>query len=116
MPARPGMRPALEKVIAPYLEIQGIDAAGLVSSDGLLVAWLGDDAGDPESLAANAAAAISSLESMARELGARPPRVINAGLPGRDLIIARLTDELCLILIGREAEIRGLACNRSLGR
>ena len=35
----------MNDIVAPYLEIEGIAAAALVSAQGLLVASAGDDAG-----------------------------------------------------------------------
>ncbi|MHB0866361.1 MAG: roadblock/LC7 domain-containing protein [Thermoleophilia bacterium] len=98
----------LQKVIAPYLAIDGIEAAGLFTADGLLVAWGGDRRLDPESIAAHAASALSSLRALAGELDSVFPRTINLGLPGRDLILAPLSGELSLALIGREDAVLGL--------
>ena len=102
MPAAGASDAALQRIIAPYLEIEGIEAAGLFTADGLLVAWGGDRRLDPEAIAAHAASALSSLRALAGELDSTFPRTINLGLPGRDLILAPLTGDLSLALVGRQ--------------
>ena len=98
----------LQGTIDSYLEIDGIEAAGLITADGLLAAWTGGDGMNPEAISAHAASAFSSLRSLAAESGTRLPRIINLGLPGRDLILSHLTRDLILILLGREDAVRNL--------
>lgn len=101
--------PAFDKTLTPYLEIEGIEASALVSTDGLLVAWTGERRRmDPEVIAANAASALSLLSALAGKLGARLPGAVSLGLPGRDLILASLTEDLLLVLVGRADVIRAL--------
>lgn len=108
MPSAQAGDASLQSAIAPYLAIDGIEAAGLFTADGLLVVWGGDRRLDPEAIAAHAASALSSLKALADELDSVFPQVINLGLPGRDLILAPLTGELSLALIGREDAVLGL--------
>ncbi|MBE0428568.1 MAG: roadblock/LC7 domain-containing protein [Thermoleophilia bacterium] len=98
-------RDELEAIIRPYTEIEGIDAAGLSSLDGLLVAWSGDNGPDPEVIAAHAASMLASFKTMAEELGTTLPRLLNLELTGHDLILAPLNRDLVLILVGRKDAI-----------
>lgn len=103
------MIPALQKAVVPYLDIEGIEAAALVSTDGLLITWVGDAVANPEAIAANAASALASISTLAAEMGTALPRFLRLGLPDRDLILAPLTGDLALVLLGRDEAIGNLA-------
>lgn len=108
--------PSLKEIILPYMEIEGMAAAALVSNDGLLVAWAGDRRLDPEAIAANAASVLSSVQALASALGTGLPGLIDLGLPGNDLMLAPLTGDLTLVLVGRDDAIRSLARRGSVIR
>lgn len=108
-PSRERAIPSLKNTLMPYLEIEGMEAAALVSTDGLLVAWAGERGKlDPESMAANAALALFSLNNLAAVLGHGISGAVNLGLSGRDLLLAPVTGDLLLVLIGRDDIIKGL--------
>lgn len=105
-PGEPGIA-GLEQTLTPYLKLEGVEAAGLVSIDGLPVAWAGARM-KPEVIAAHAASVFSSLNALASVLGDRFYRAINLGLPGRDLILAPMTEDLLLVIVGRADVIKSL--------
>ena len=92
----------LEIVLSPYMEIDGITASALVSRDGLLVESAGDVA-DLETAAAVAAATLASAAGLARELGSGEPRLVALDLDGKGIVMAPLTAELFLLLLGGPA-------------
>lgn len=95
---------ALDNVLTPYMDIDGIAAAALVSADGLLVASAGDNS-NLEAIAAHSASAMSSAASLAAELGADLPRM-TLELPDQALVFAPLTVDLFLVLIGKQNLLR----------
>lgn len=103
----------LEDTIYPYLDIEGVAAAALVATDGLLVSSVGDTAGfDLEAVAAYAATTISAADELSSQLSTGNKRVITLDIPERGLIIAPVTRDLLLVLIGRQQSILSLV-NRS---
>ena len=99
MPDPGEIRSSLEQIVSPYLEITGVRAAALVSTDGLLVAAVGGWEFDLEAVASHAAAVLSSVTGLATELGGFP-RIFSCDLTGQGLILAPLTDEVFLALWG----------------
>lgn len=95
---------ALDNVLTPYMDIEGIAAAALVSADGLLVASTGDNS-NLEAIAAHTASAMSSAASLARELDTDLPRM-TLELPGQALVFAPLTVDLFLVLVGNQDLLR----------
>ena len=91
---------ALDNVLAPYMDIDGIAAAALVSADGLLVASAGDNT-NLEAIAAHTASAMSSAAELGAELGASLPRM-TLELPDQTLVFAPLTGDLFLVLVGNQ--------------
>ena len=91
----------LDDVLTPYMDIDGVAAAALVSTDGLLVATTGDDS-NLEAIAANSASAMSSAVSLAEELGSNRPRIMTLELTGQTLVFAPLTIDLFLVLVGSQ--------------
>ncbi len=91
----------MENIIAPYLEMEGVAAAALVSTDGLLVASAGGTALGLEALAAYSASIMSSAKGLSEELETEPPRSLALDFPGRTLTLALLNDELLLMLVGK---------------
>lgn len=90
----------LEGILTPYLEFDGIDAAMLVSTDGLLVASAGNQGYDREALAACSAAALSAAVGLAEELEAGLRGNIALDLQSTRLTLAPLTADLFLLLLG----------------
>ena len=89
----------LDDVLTPYMDIDGVVAAALVSTDGLLVATTGDNS-NLEAIAANSASAMSSAVSLAGELGSGRPRMMTLELTGQTLVFAPMTSDLFLVLVG----------------
>lgn len=90
----------LEGIVSPYLDIEGVTAAALVSTDGLLVTIAGGKELDMEGLAAHAASTLSATSGLAAELGGRLPRLITLDFDRQGLILAPLTSEVFLLLVG----------------
>lgn len=97
----------MEAIVTPYLDIEGVTAAALVSNDGLLVAAAGDRV-DLEAAAAIAATTLASADGLAGELAGVRPRLVSLDLDGLGLVLAPLTGELFLLLLGTSA-ILGLS-------
>jgi len=91
----------LEKILAPYLDFDGIDSALLVSADGFPVASVGRDEVDDVALAAYSAAALSAAVGLAEELEAGLKGNIALELPDTHVTLAPLTADLFLLLLGR---------------
>lgn len=96
----------MNDIVAPYLEIEGITAAALVSAQGLLVASAGAIDLNLEALAAYVATIMSSATSLANELDAGLLKSVSLELPERVLFLARVSDDLFLVLIGDDAGVR----------
>ena len=90
--------PSMDAIVAPYLEIEGVIAAALVSSDGLRVASAGGDELDLEALAAYAASVMSSAVGLADELETDLPSSLALDFPERHLILAPVSEDLFLLL------------------
>ncbi|MHB8858484.1 MAG: roadblock/LC7 domain-containing protein [Thermoleophilia bacterium] len=90
----------MEQIVAPYLEVEGVAAAALVSRDGLLVASAGGADLGLDALAAYSASIMSSAMGLSQELGTDPPSSLALEFPVRKLTLALLTDELLLMLVG----------------
>lgn len=91
--------PVMADILVPYLEIDGVITAALVSADGLLVSAAGDHELNLEALAAYAAAAMSSATRLADELDVDPPKSIVLDLTGRDLVLAPVSTDIFLLLV-----------------
>lgn len=91
---------ALQGILSPYLEFDGIDAAMLVSTDGLLIASAGNQDYDREAIAAYSAAALSAAIGLAEELDTDLSRSVTLELAGNQLTLAPLTVDLFLLLMG----------------
>ncbi|RJQ45675.1 MAG: hypothetical protein C4534_04025 [Gaiellales bacterium] len=102
----------LEATIAPYLEIDGVEAALLASNDGLLVAAMGGGGLNLEAIAAYAATTISAADELSAQLDSGQRRTVTLGVAGRGLIIAPVTDDILLIIVGQDHAIRTLAEGR----
>lgn len=99
----------LETIVEPYLEIPGVTTAALVSTDGLLVAFAGEESLDLEAIAAYAATTISAADELSSQLESGKRRVVTLDLPDHGLIIAPVTDDVLLVLVGQNHLIRALA-------
>ena len=88
----------MEAIVEPYLEIEGVVAAALVSTDGLRVAAAGGAGLDIEALAAYAASIMSSAVGLAQELETDLPSSLALDFPGRHLILAPVNEDLFLLL------------------
>ncbi|MBK5225559.1 MAG: roadblock/LC7 domain-containing protein [Thermoleophilia bacterium] len=102
----------MNDIVAPYLEIEGIAAAAMVSAQGFLVASAGTIDLNLEALAAYVATIMSSATSLANELDAGLLKSVSRELPGRVLSLARVSDDLFLVLVGDDAGV--LAQRRAL--
>ncbi|MBI5869728.1 MAG: roadblock/LC7 domain-containing protein [Actinobacteria bacterium] len=91
---------ALQGILSPYLEFDGIDAAMLVSTDGLLIASAGNQEYDREALAAYSAAALSAAVGLAEELDTDLSGSVTLELAGNHLTLTPLTVDLFLLLMG----------------
>jgi predicted regulator of Ras-like GTPase activity (Roadblock/LC7/MglB family) len=91
---------ALESIIAPYLDIDEVSVAALVSNDGLLIAVAGTAGLDLEAAAALAASTLASAAGLAGELAAGGPRLVALDLDGLGLVLAPLSGEMFLLLGG----------------
>ena len=91
---------SLDRVLTPYLELDGIDAAMLVSTDGLLIAAAGTHEFDIEALAAYSATALSAAIGLAEELETRLTGSVTLDLHSAHLTLAQLSADLFLILVG----------------
>ncbi|MHB9112260.1 MAG: roadblock/LC7 domain-containing protein [Thermoleophilia bacterium] len=91
---------ALQGILTPYLEFDGIDAAMLVSTDGLLIVSAGNQEYDREALAAYSAAALSAAVGLAEELDTDLSGRVVLELRGTHLTLAPLTADLFLLLLG----------------
>jgi predicted regulator of Ras-like GTPase activity (Roadblock/LC7/MglB family) len=98
----------LEAIIEPYLDIAGIDSAALVSRDGLLVAATGDCRLDLEAVAAYTATTISAADELWSQLESGRRRFVSLDLVDNGLVIAAVTDDILLVLIGQKRSIRSL--------
>lgn len=91
----------MKELIEPYLELNGVDAAAMVSQEGLLVASTGNSSPkDFEALAAHAASILSLAGELALEMGQRAPNTVSVDLGDRGMILAPLNREMFLILTG----------------
>lgn len=88
----------MDAIVAPYLEIDGVVAAALVSTEGLGVASAGGEDLDLEALAAYAASFMASAVDLAGELGTGLPSSLALDFPGRHLILAPVNEDLFLLL------------------
>ena len=93
---------SLTKIISPYLVIEGVTTAALVSTDGLLVTVAGGEEIDMQALAAHSASALAVINVLAEELGG-PPRILSLEVSRQGLILAPLTKEVFLALAGDPA-------------
>lgn len=93
-----GKNQALQGILAPYLEFDGIDTAMLVSTDGLLIASAGNQGYNTEALAAYSAAAFSAAIGLAEELDTDLTGSVILELRGIHLTLAPLTADLFLLL------------------
>ena len=91
---------ALQGILTPYLEFEGIDAAMLVSTDGLLIASAGNQEYNREALAAYSAAAFSAAVGLAEELDTDLSGSVVLELRGIHMTLAPLTTDLFLLLLG----------------
>jgi predicted regulator of Ras-like GTPase activity (Roadblock/LC7/MglB family) len=91
---------SFEGILSPYLDHDGVGLAMLVSTDGLLIAAAGSDDFDREALAAYSAAALSAAVGMAEELDTDMRGTVALDLQDIHLILAPLTADLFLLLIG----------------
>ena len=96
---------SLERLLVPYLEIEGVDAALLVSTDGLLVSRAGGAGRDLDALAARTAALVASAGDLSEELGNRI-RLLALDNDGEAVILAPLTAELQLMIMGDGSILR----------
>ena len=99
----------LEATITPYLEIGGIETAALVSHEGLLVATAGSDALNMEAVAAGVATSLTAAEELASQPDSDRARTFTLEHAGRGLLIAPVTDDILLVLVGQNHVIRSLA-------
>lgn len=99
----------LEATIAPYLELSGVDNAALVSNDGLLVASVGANGLDMEAIAAYVATTISAAGELSSQLESAKRRIVWLDLPDHGMVIAPVTDDILLVLVGQSHLIRHLA-------
>lgn len=90
----------MNDIVAPYLEIEGIAAAALVSAQGLLVASAGAFDFNLEGLAAYVATIMASAKSLSDELDAGSLKSVSLELPERVLFLTRVSDDLFLALTG----------------
>ena len=102
----------MNDIVAPYLEVEGIRAAALVSAQGLLVASVGAIDLNLEALAAYVATIMSSATSLANELNAGSLKSVSLKLPECVLFLALVSDDLSLVLVGDDAGV--LAQGRAL--
>lgn len=98
----------LEEILSPYLEIDGIESAALVSRDGLLVAAVGECNLDLEAVAAYTATTVSAADELWSELTSNGRRFISLDLAESGLVIAAINDDILLILVGRKGDVRSL--------
>lgn len=99
-----------EAALEPWLAVEGVEVAALVSVDGLLVAWVGSPAYHRQAVAARAASALGALEALAAELGAATPAAIKAGLPGADTLLVPIGNDLALFILARAGALE--TCDR----
>jgi predicted regulator of Ras-like GTPase activity (Roadblock/LC7/MglB family) len=95
----------MNDIVAPYLEVEGIRAAALVSAQGLLVASVGAIDLNLEALAAYVATIMSSATSLANELNAGSLKSVSLKLPECVLFLALVSDDLFLVLVGDDAGV-----------
>lgn len=96
---------SLETVLAPYLEIAGVFAALLISTDGLLVSRAGGAGIELDALAARAAPLVAASLELAGELSVRP-RLVALDSEAIGVIVAPLTSELLLVIVGARDILR----------
>jgi len=89
----------MNDIVVPYLQIDGVITAALVSAEGLPVAAAGSTEVSVEVLAAYAGAAMSAAVELAGELEMQTPRILTLDFSGRALILAPVTNEIFLLLI-----------------
>ena len=89
-------------ILAPYLEIEGIVSAALVSHEGLLVTSRGADDLNLEALAAYIASVMASAHRLASELTAGRPKSSHLELiAARPGSMTPLGPDVFLLLVGR---------------
>ncbi len=88
------------EVVSAYLDLEAVDAAALVTKDGLLIASAGEQICDFETLGALAAPALSIARELAMEFGDPAPRLVSLSLSERGLLFAPLSPDVFLILVG----------------
>lgn len=93
----------MDGILTPYLELDSVDAAMLVSTDGLLIAAAGNNGLDHEALAAYSASALSAAMGLAEELGTRLTGSVVLDLHSTRITLALLTSDLFLLLVGSHA-------------
>ncbi len=95
---------SFEHILSPYLEIDGIIAAALVSREGFPVAKAGGPELDFTALSAYCASTLASATKLAVELGRKKAGNIYVKMDGRELVLAPLTSDLILLIVGDGAE------------
>lgn len=113
--ARPDGPGSFEAIIEPWLDLPGVTAAVLASTDGLLIAAAGRHGRETEALAADCASVLAAAGGLFSEAGQARPRLIAIETAGRGVILAPLGRELFLIITGQAAILR-LAGDRDLYR
>lgn len=98
---------ALDGMIRPYLEVDGVHSAALISVDGLLVARVGHAETDFELVAARAASLVAEAHDLAAVSGPAPLKLLSLHTAGGGLVIAPLTDDLLILLIGDKGIVAG---------
>lgn len=99
------MHKTLEETLYPYLEIEGILTAALVSTEGLLIATAGDATLDLDAIAAYAATTEYAAGELSSQLDSGSRKTVSLDLPDVGLIIAPITGDLLLVLIGDKQNI-----------
>ncbi len=96
-----GNQASLKEIISPYLEIAGVFSVALATTEGLLVSVAGENGVRMEAVAALAAGSLTNIAALAAELGDHL-RIMGFDFHRQGLIIAPLTREVFLILLGSE--------------
>ncbi len=89
----------MESLVAPYLDLEGVEAAALVSTDGFTVAAAGSGI-DFDALGAHAAALLATARELAAEMEQQPPKALSIDLGRRGLVVAPIDNEVFLVLAG----------------
>jgi predicted regulator of Ras-like GTPase activity (Roadblock/LC7/MglB family) len=100
-------------ILQPYLELKGVKAAALISSEGLPVAETGTGGYDFKALGAYAAAILANASDLAGELGGDGIRAASINLYSLGLVLLPLNSELLLVLAG-DSDILGLAAGDAI--